>query len=413
MSQLIRNFIKSIKTYFTTADIKNIPKACFLYYARLDKSAILYREAKALKDKGFEVDIICLKQSTKETPQAFDGLNLHYIQSRPSSEKRITKYFLRLFLFYIKSIIALNYLWFVKKYDIIHITSPPDIIVFTAIIPKLFGAKIILDIHDIGPELYMRKLNASENHLTIRILKYLEKISCRFADHVITVTDLWKEKLIKRSVSSSKCSVLLNVPDEDIFKVSAMRKKQILDSFNLFYHGSLEEHFGVDTLLKAMPIIKEHIPNAALHIYGGGRLLEEFKILAENLNIKEYVHFFDGVPFYQLPEILSDADLGIVPTKNSVFSDEAVSMKSFEYLSLGIPIVISKTKAHSYYYNSSMVKFFNPEDGKDLALSVAELYKDAEERKRLACNAQTFIKTYGWNQTKKTYYEIIDRLMSN
>jgi len=79
---------------------------------------------------------------------------------------------------------------------------------------------------------------------------------------------------------------------------------------------------------------------------------------------------------------------------------------------LGIPIVISKTKAHSYYYNSSMVKFFNPKDGRDLALSVAELYKDSEGRKRLACNAQTFIKAFGWSQTKKTYYQIIDRLMN-
>jgi glycosyltransferase involved in cell wall biosynthesis len=392
---------------------KSSSRACFIYYTIFKTNALLYREAKSLKERGFDVDIICLRNSLSDKIfQTFHGLNLYCIQSRSSREKKVALYFLRLILFFIKSSLLLTYLGLKKRYNLIHITTPPDVMVLAATIPKLLGAKIILDIHDIGPELYMRKLNISENNLIIIILKYLEKISCRFANHVITVTDLWREKLIKRSVSQEKCSVLLNVPDEDIFKPLSIEKKQSSNGCNLYYHGSLEEHFGVDTLLKAMPVIKQYIPNAVLHIYGGGRLLEDLKNLSENLGIQDCVRFHDTVPFYELPEILLDADIGIVPTKDSVFSNEALSMKSFEYISLGIPIVISRTKAHSYYYRDLMVKFFEPNNSEDLATSVVTLYKDENERKRLIYYADSFIQKHGWNQSKKIYFQVIDRLLS-
>ena len=53
------------------------------------------------------------------------------------------------------------------------------------LIPKLFGAKIILDIHDIVPEFYMSKFNAKEKSVFYKLLLFVEKISCMFSDQVI------------------------------------------------------------------------------------------------------------------------------------------------------------------------------------------------------------------------------------
>ena len=94
-----------------------------------------------------------------------------------------------------------------------------------------------------------------------------------------------------------------------------------------------------------------------------------------------------------------------------VFSDEAVSMKSFEYITLGIPIVISKTKAHGFYYHDSMVKFFEPENSYDLAMAVVQLYRDPHKRKQLVANSKVFMRKYGWkNHSKKIYTDIVDLL---
>ena len=216
--------------------------------------------------------------------------------------------------------------------------------VFSALIPKLFGARIILDIHDIGPELFMRKMSVGEDRLVIRLIKVMERLSAAFADHVITVTDFWKDKLVSRSVRASKVTLLLNVPDNELFKPAGVREEK--NSFNLFYHGSIEEHFGLDTLLLAMPVIKANIPHVLLHLYCGkrGRLFTEYARLAKRLKLDSYVMFYKAVPFYDLPHTLSRADIGVVPTKDAVFSNEAVSMKALEYMSMEIPIVISRTR---------------------------------------------------------------------
>lgn len=392
---------------------KDKKRACMLYYMKFKGSAILYREAKALQDKGFDVDIICLRESKDDkVVQTYDNLNLFFIQSRPASEQKAALYFLRLFYFCLKSFFVLSYLGLKKRYDVVHVTSPPDVIIFAALIPKLLGAGIILDIHDIGPELYMRKLNVPENKPIIRILKWLERISAQFADHVVTVTDIWRDKLAERIDHGKNFSTMMNVPDENLFKHSAARKPHLEEAASLFYHGSFEEHFGVDTLVKAMPAVRRHLPQIKLHLYGGGRLYDSIANLANELELTGCVIFHGSVPFYELPEILKDADMGIVPTKAAVFSDEALSMKSLEYMTMGIPIVISRTTAHSYYYDDDMVKFFTPEDEQDLARQIVALCKDKAERNRLVDNANKFLETHGWGRVKEDYYNIINEVCS-
>jgi glycosyltransferase involved in cell wall biosynthesis/peptidoglycan/xylan/chitin deacetylase (PgdA/CDA1 family) len=392
---------------------KKKKRACMLYYMKFKGSAILYREAKALREKGFDVDIICLRESKDEKVyQSYDGLNLFLIQSRPASEQKTTLYFMRLLFFCLKSFFILSYFGLKKRYDIVHVTSPPDIIIFSALVPKLLGAGVILDIHDIGPELYMRKLGVAEKNTIIGILKYLERVSSRFADHVITVTDIWRDKLLKRVNHGIKCTTIINVPDEEMFKPLSARKPHPGNSCNLFYHGSFEEHFGVDTLIKAIQIVRKQIPQVTLDLYGGGRLYESMIDLSIELGIDDCVHFNGGVPFYELPEILKKADIGVVPTKAAVFSNEALSMKSLEYLTLGIPIVISRTAAHSYYYDDRMVVFFAPEDENDLATAITTLYrKSGAERNELIDSAMKFLEKQNWSHAKEIYYKIVESLI--
>lgn len=380
---------------------------------QFNNSALLYREAKELQRQGFEIDVINLRSSKRESIfRSFDGINIYGIQARPYAEKKAIIYFIKLLSFYLKTSIILTFSSVTKRYRLIHVTAPPDFMVFTTLVPRLLGAKIVLDIHDISPELFMEKLHILENTTIIKALKHIEKIATKFAHHVITVTDLWREKLISRSVPSNKCTVLLNVPDENLFKPFKDSQKPS-NGLHLYYHGSLEEYFGVDTLLKAMPIIKQSIPHAKLFIYGGGRLKDSFLKSIEEMGDDDSIKIQDKVPFYELPSILGDADIGIVPTKNSNFSDDTISMKSLEYMALGIPIVISSTKAHRFYFDDAIVKFFEPENKVELARGVISLYDNKNERESLVKNAHSFMQLHGWQEHKKVYLNIVDRLMAN
>lgn len=391
-----------------------MPNACFIYYMVFNNSALLYREAKTLKEAGYHVDIIALRDSKKEPLfQAFEGLNLYTIQTRSCAEKKIVHYFLKLALFIFKATFLVTILGVFKRYKIIHVTSPPDLLVFITIIPKILGGKIILDIHDINPEFFMRKLHIEESKPIIKLLKFIEKIAANFSDHVLIVTDLWREKLIVRSVADNKCSVLLNVPDENLFGTLNRKVSRSKNNFQMYYHGSLEEHFGVDTLIQAMPKIIEAIPKVKLHIYGDGRLRVQFEKTAKTLKLDGAINFCHRVPFYQLPNVLKNADVGIVPTKGAVFSEDTVSMKSMEYISLGIPIVISRTRAHKFYYDESMVNFFEPENENELAEAVISLFHNKNLREQLIQNSQQFIRKHGWQCSKQIYLNIVEKLIAD
>ncbi|MFX0203442.1 MAG: glycosyltransferase, partial [Candidatus Hodarchaeota archaeon] len=241
-------------------------KICMIYYAFLN--TMLLREAEALIERGHHVDIICLGRVNTAKQEYSNNLNVYRVQRREYGEKGIFSYLWKYGRFFISSSFLVTLLHVIRSYNLIHVTSPPDFIVFTSFFPKFLGAKIILDIHDIMPEFFARKFGYGDKHWSVRLLKWIERISAKFSDHVITVTDLWKTTLVNRSVPESKCSVLLNVPDTKIFKREDKKERPGSEQFTLFYPGNVD--FGVDTLIKAMRIISREIPFVRLKIYGSG-----------------------------------------------------------------------------------------------------------------------------------------------
>src|SRR5262249_50829367 len=133
-----------------------------------------------------------------------------------------------------------------QRYDLLHIHSVPDFMVFSALLPRLRGTPVILDIHDILPEFYTSKFAAGTKSRLLSFLVGIERSSCRFASHGIIANDIWRERLISRSVPSEKCTVILNSPDRSIFeKPDALPKSSAQNgNFIMLYPGSLNWHQG-------------------------------------------------------------------------------------------------------------------------------------------------------------------------
>ena len=107
---------------------------------------------------------------------------------------------------------------------------------------------------------------------------------------------------------------------------------------------------------------------------------------------------------------MATADIGLVPKRNDSFGGEAFSTKILEFMSLGVPIIVSRTKIDTYYFNDSVVKFFVPDDVNDLADSMLKMSKDQNLRKNLAENALKFVEDFGWEKRKEDYLGLADRL---
>ena len=223
-------------------------KICMIAYSRFETDGRLHRYSFSLTERGDEVH--CIGLGMKNEPKEFmwKGIRLFRLMQRDFKETSPLSYLSRINHFFLLAFFKITQLHFKHKYDIIHYHNVPDHGVFITWIPKLFGAKVILDIHDIVPEFYMRKFEVSEKHVVIRILKQVEKLSCVFANHVITVTEIWKKRLEQRSLNSGKCSVIMNVPFTALFLSHQKEINDNKDRFLFSYHGALTEPTGVDLL---------------------------------------------------------------------------------------------------------------------------------------------------------------------
>src|ERR1035438_5895744 len=69
-----------------------------------------------------------------------------------------------------------------------------------------------------------------------------------------------------------------------------------------------------------------------------------------------------------LARVMAATDLAIEPKRaTSAFGNEALSTKILEFMALGVPIVASRTRIHAYYYDESIIKYYDSDDEASLA----------------------------------------------
>jgi glycosyltransferase involved in cell wall biosynthesis len=382
---------------------------CMIAYSVYESDNRILRYAETLQKEGHEVDVIALSIDETLGHHVVNSVNVYRVQHRTRREKAALSFVLLVLLFFWRAMLRVIKLQMRKKYDVIHVHSVPDFLVFIPWFPKIVGAKIILDIHDILPEFYASKFGCTERDLTFRLLLRVEKLSCAFANHVIVSNDIWKETLVGRSVAASKCTAIINYPDRTMF---ARRGRTRSDDgkFIVTYPGSINWHQGIDLAIKAFAIIKDRMREAEFHMYGSGPSLDSLIKLAKDLGVESSVLFKGNRPLREIVGIIENSDLGVVPKRNDPFGDRAFSTKIMEFMSMGVPVVVSETTIDQYYFDGSLVKFFKPGDENSLAEALLEVMSDRTLREQLVANANEFIEANDWEANKHKYLEIIGKL---
>ncbi len=382
---------------------------CMLAYSFYESDNRIMRYADALAQRGDIVDVIALRGENSSKYEKLNNVSVYRIQTRQKTEKSPLSYLMKLALFLINSfgLITKNHLR--HPYDLIHVHSVPDFEVFASLIPKLRGCSIILDIHDIVPEFYLSKFAGNKNSFLFKALVKVEQLSIKFSDHVIISNHIWHKTLTSRSVNEIKCTTVMNYPDEAIFYQRPKTRQD--NKFIITYPGTLGWHQGLEIAIKAFAKIKDQITNTEFHIYGSGTERNNLKKLITELNLDNKVFIKNGMPIHQIADVMANADLGIVPKKNDPFGGEAFSTKILEFMSLGIPVIVSGTKIDRYYFNDSVVKFFNSDDVDDLAHAILTLFNDKNLRDTLRNNALCFVEDFRWSKKKNEYFALVDSLI--
>lgn len=382
---------------------------CMPLYAFYEIDSRVIRYTEALVERGDRVDVIALNSGGMAPFEIIRGVNVYRIQERKINEKNRFSYLSRVLRFTLNSMIFLNKQKI--KYDLFHVHSIPDFLVFSTIFQKIRGAKVILDIHDLVPELYLDKFGLGKDSSIFKIMILLEKLSCNFSDYVIIANHLWEETIQSRSVKNGKLVTLMNYPDDQLF-FPRKRPKDTKNKLMILYPGSLNSHQGVDLAVEAFNQIHMKIPEAEFHIYGSGPLEETLVNMISDYQLSNQIKIHRLLPLDQIVPIMAEADIGIVPKRGEGFGGEAFSTKTLEFMALGVPLLVSKTRIDQHYFNGKLVKFFSPGDPNDLANKLLDLIKNKKERDLLSQNAMAFVQDFTWDKKKQEYLDLIDRLVN-
>jgi len=382
-------------------------RVCIIRYNHYPRESHVRRDAEALRDAGYQVDIICSKHKDQEKLESVNGISVYRV---PVTHRRggLFRYMVEYSLFFLLSSVKLNLLYSKKKYDFIEVDTMPDFLVFTALVPKLLGSKVVLYLFEDMPELMASKFCMGSHSFIIKFLALVEKLSANYADYVIVCHELSHRKLLERRKVKTPISVILNVPDEGVFPLSmrVTNRTQSKDGpFTIVHHGTITENYGIQIIIEAVSRLKKQIP-IRLKIFGEGEYRRILEDIAERLGVKNEVDFAGYVFQDKLFEEIGKADAGVVALLNEYQSPN----KLFEFVAMRKPVIGSSLQTIRQHFDGDSLKYFRVGDAKNLERCILELYRNPSQRASLVANASKIYEEYRWSKMKKKYLKAYEDL---
>ena len=376
------------------------------------------RAAGALVAKGMSVELICLAENaTDARREVLNGINIIRIPIKRRRGSVLTYvYQYSVFLVTASTIIAVRSI--ARRYDLIYVHNMPDLLVLSALLPKLFGAKVILDLHDPMPELMTTIFGFLPDTFPVRFLKWVERWSIALADSVVTVNRACERLFTSRSCRRPKMNVVMNSPDEGIFRFRPARadagETNTPDKpFIIMYHGSVVERNGLDLAIDALARVRQSIPNAELRIYGTQTLfLERVMKSARNMRLEEAVEYCGPKSVEQLVTAIEECDLGIVPNQQSVFTELNTPTRIFEYLSLGKPVIAPRSAGICDYFDEKSLVFFELGNAADLAEKIRYVFSHPRDVIEIVKRGQQIYQRHKWSSERLRLTSLVAGLLS-
>ena len=375
------------------------------------------RAIDALVSEGATVDLVCLGGEGVPRRESLDGINVLRIPLKNPRRGKL-EYGFRYGAFILISSAVFAWRSLRGRYDLVYVHNMPDILVLSALLPKLMGAKVVLDLHDPMPELMKTIFRAPEESRSVRLLKGLEKWSIARADLVITVNIACKRIFSDRSCKPEKVAVVMNAPDGTIFpfRAAQLRPATALETkkpYVIMYHGSLVERNGLDVAVDALVHLRQTIPQVELRVFGAPTpFLERVMEEARKKNVDRMIRHFGAKRLEELVNEIEACDLGVIPNHRNAFTDINTPTRIFEYLTLGKPVIAPSTQGILDYFDDKSLLFFEAGDSRDLARQIEFAFSHPREVLDIARNGQRIYQQHAWEQERRTLLGRIGELLN-
>lgn len=273
-----------------------------------------------------------------------------------------------------------------RKYTIVH-THNTKAGFIGRLAAKLTGTPII--VHTIHGFAFHRY----ESWLRKRLFIILEHIAANFSDKLISVSTPLKEWGLGLGIGKEAqyCVIPDGIEIEkfciDGKDIEKTRSEWGIKETDLVVGmvAKLWRGKGHLTLLAAMPLIIEQVPNVKFLIVGEGYLRSELEAIALKRGLKDYI-IFTGFR-RDIPLLTATFDIAVLP---SLF--EGLGRVILEAMALGKPVVASNVGGIPEVVDNGVNGFLvPPEDKEALAKAISKLLKDQELRQEMGEKAKRSI----------------------
>ncbi|HLH55761.1 MAG TPA: glycosyltransferase family 4 protein [Verrucomicrobiae bacterium] len=386
------------------------PRAAVVLFSHFPEDARPRREAEALIHAGFDVELICLQRDRSEQlREELPGLVVYRVPLRRKRNGKLS-YVLLYGVFFLAAATFLG-VRALRGYRLVHVHNMPDILVFSALLPRLFGARILLDLHDPMPELFQAIYKLPEESCSVGLLKRIEHAAIRFSDAVLTPNVAFKDLFASRGAPPQKVNIVMNSPDEALFNMKAADQSQPLPGLNVAFHGTLVERNGLGLAVEAVGLLAPRLPELRLHIFGEqtGYSQEVFRRVAE-MKLENVIHYHGFKPLNEVPASIAQMDFGLVPNVDNVFTRINLPTRILECLSMGKPPVAPRTRGVLDYFQEKDLIFFEPGNAHDLANQLEWAYRHPEEVAAILRRGRQVYERHRWVDERGKFVEIARKL---
>jgi glycosyltransferase involved in cell wall biosynthesis len=369
------------------------------------------RETRAAVRAGFAVDVVAMREAGSDARETLDGVTVHRLPASRNRGSGGLRFVAEYVAFAGLATLYLGWLALRRRPDVVQVHNPPDFLVSAALLPKALGARVVLDIHDLSSDMFAMRFGDSRSaRAAQKLLERVERLACRVADVVVTVHEPYREELARRGIDGDRILVVLNSLDEA--QLPEKLPSPRLEPLRIAYHGTVTPHYGLNVVLEAFALLPERLSAASLQIVGSGDAVPELAARAEALGVSDRVELTGvAVPHGEVLARIAGATVGVVPNLPSRLNRFALSTKLFEYVVLGIPVVVSDLPTLRRHFSSEEVEFFRAGDPEALAHALARVADDYDAAlARAAAARDRYRKSYDWEGQARRYTRMLEVL---
>jgi glycosyltransferase involved in cell wall biosynthesis len=365
------------------------------------------REVAVALDEGYEVDVVALRRPGECPFEERDGVRVYRlpISHRRGAGLRVVAR--EYFGFAMMASVRVARLDLARRYARVQVHNPPDFLILAAAFPKLFGARVILDIHDLASDMFTMRFDGRVAQAADRVLRAMERWAARGADAVLTVHEPYRRELVARGIPPDKITVVMNSLDERLLPppANAVSRRE----FRIVYHGTLTPHYGVELLVEAVARLASDMQDFVLAIYGEGDSLPRIRSRAAELGIADRLELSGRfLPQVQMLAELRSAAVGVIPNLPGRLNRFALSTKLFEYVALGIPAVCADLPTLREHFSDDQVLFFTAGDPGALAAALRAIARDPDAASARATAALRRYNEYRWPLNAARYAAVLN-----